>query len=341
MASLYNRNGKIWISWYHNGKRQRKSTDLKDTKQNRKIVEKEFFPTLDEPSYVSKKVEYYYKVMMNLKSDCKNSTLERYDSIWQNQVSFFKNRYIDEITRSEIKQWLNGLDLSPKSVRMALSVLSQIYDEAVDDEAVAKNLCKDLRLPKLQPYEPQPFSNDEISTLLENSNGWFRNLLAILLQTGMRIGEALALEWNDVKDDYIVISKSIRNGETTETKTRNVRQVPIFNELRPFIKAQKLNSGLGSRVFPNTSGASCLRDTWLDVLKKSNMKHRVLYQTRHTFAINALDSGMFKVSQIAKMLGHNSTQMLFTKYAKFIKSETENIPKDFSTFRHNLGTKTG
>lgn len=322
--------------------RQRKSTDLNDTKKNRKIVEREFFPMLEnEKQTISKTVDYYYKIMIKLKTaDCKESTIQRYDCAWRNQVSYFKNRYIDEITRSEIKQWVNSLSsLSPKSVRTALSILSLIYDEAVDDETVDKNLCKDLKLPKLQPYEPNPFSNKEINLLLENSDGWFKNLLAILFQTGMRIGEALALNWADIKQDYIIVSKSIREGVITDTKTRQIRQVPIFNELRPFLKDQKFNSGLGVRVFPNTSGAICLRDKWLSLLKICEMEHRILYQTRHTFAINALDSGMFKVSQIAKIMGHNSTQMLFQKYAKFIKSETEKLPLDFSVFSHNLGTK--
>lgn len=341
MASIYSRNGKIWISWYQNGKRERKSTELKDTKQNRKIVEKEILSQLTDYASVGQKVSYYYKIMIKLKEKtCKASTIERYDGLWDNHLQCFKDRYIDEITRSEIKQWLNELDLSPKSLRSALSVLSMIFDEAIDDEVIDKNLCKSLKLPPLKQFEPDPFSLDEIRVLMENTSGWFKNMLAILFLTGMRIGEAVALNWDDIQGDSIIVSKSIRANVVTSTKTGKIRSVPIFDDLRPYLKAQRFESGLNKRIFPKLSGAADLRTPWISLLKRCDMKHRILYQARHTFAINALDSGLFKISFIAKMLGHNSTQMLFQKYAKFIKSERVDVPSDFSVFRHNLGTKT-
>ncbi len=338
MASAYNKRGKIWISLYQNGKRIRKSTGLAYNKSNLKKVEKELIPLLEEADLEKRKtIEEYYKILMQLK-ECKESTKERYDSLWINHFGIFKKREVNTITRSELKVWMANLNLSPKSVRLAVSLMFQIFNEAIDDEAIKDNPCKNMRLPKLKEYEPKPFSKEEMALLIENSNDWFRNLLGFLFLTGMRIGEVLALEWQDIQDDHIIVSKSIRQGVVSTTKTNKSREVPIFNDLRPFIKSQQFKSGLDKRVFPNLNGANDLRDKWVSLLKKCKLEHRVLYQTRHTFAINALDSGKFKVSFIANMLGH-SVQMLFQKYAKFVKSERENIDLEFSTFRHHLGTK--
>ena len=79
-------------------------------------------------------------------------------------------------------------------------------------------------------------------------------------------------------------------------------------------------------------GADYLRSRWLVLCKKCNMKGRIMYNTRHTFATKALRSGKFNVFQVSKLLGHSSTQMLFQKYAKDIKSEKAEYDLNFSTF---------
>lgn len=60
--------------------------------------------------------------------------------------------------------------------------------------------------------------------------------------------------------------------------------------------------------------------------------HRRLYDFRHTFATNMLGSGQFSAMQIARWLGHTNTQMLFTTYARYIKSERVDIDKSFDLF---------
>lgn len=296
----------------------------------------ELFPSLTDFT-PRKQLKEYFCALMQTK-ECKDTTRHRYNCLYRQHIKIFEDMLIDEIKVSDLRMWFSSLKLSPKTKRMALSLLSQIFDEAIYDEAIEKNPCIHVKLPKLIKYEPEPFTQEEMLLLLKNSSGWFKNLLAILFLTGMRIGEALALEWKDI-DEFIRVDKTITDGEVDKTKTGNTRYIPVFNDLKPFLKNQIYLTGLQKRVFPNATGAKRLKEPWHRLLKKCNMDHRVLYQTRHTFTINALNSGKFKISQIAKILGHSSTQMIFQKYAKFIKSELENIPKDFSTFGHNLDTK--
>ena len=53
-----------------------------------------------------------------------------------------------------------------------------------------------------------------------------------------------------------------------------------------------------------------------------------MYQMRHTYATSALDSGYFKVTEIAHLMGHTTTEYLFNVYSKFIESEKSRIPLD-------------
>lgn len=328
------KNNVIWVSLYQNGQRVRKSTKLPDTRENRKRVERDLIPKLEKNDFTPKKtVAYYYERMMRQK-DLKGSSVRRYGSIFENHIQQFGNREIDSFKVSELKEWMSK-SLSPKSLRLNATVFRQIFDEALYDEAIDKNPFEHIKPPKLNKFEPQPFNSEEVELLINNATGWFKNLLAVLFMTGMRIGEAIALEWKDIDDCFIKVSKTLAQGEVSSTKTDNIRDIPIFDDLRPYLYAQRLETGHKNRVFVGLNDPANLQKRWHALLKKCEMPHRILYQARHTFAINALDSGLFKTTQIAKMLGHSSVQMLFTKYAKFIKSEIDIIPRDFSV----LGTK--
>jgi integrase len=297
------------------------------------------FPLLEKTDFGEKKtVGYYYTQMIRYK-EIKESSLIRYHSTYENHIKRFEDLPINELKTSQLREWVAGMNCSPKSVRMNVSVFSQILNEALLDEAIDKNLFNNVRLPKLIKYEPKPFNNEEIILLLSKATGWFHNALGFLFCTGMRIGEALALEWKDIKDDYIIVSKTINKNIVTSAKTGNIRQIPIFDSLKPFLKAQRLESGLDRRVFPKATGTNAIRAHWKKLLRRCEMGERILYQTRHTFTIKALDSGKFTVSEIAYMLGHSSTKMLFDKYAKFIKSESRKIDSSFSVLDTNLDTQ--
>jgi len=328
----------IWISFYHNGKQIRKSTKLPNTRENRKKVERELLPKLNGDDFLSKQtVEYYYKIMMK-ERELKPSSIRKYASCYTKHIAKFKDRNIDTFKVSELKTWVYSLGVSPKQTKSIVSIFRMIFQEAIYDEAIEKNPFTHIKLPKLIKYEPKPFSRKEVSILINNADGWFKNLLVLLFMTGMRIGEAIALDWDDI-DEYICVSKTISEGNIGNTKTDTVRYVPIFDDLKPYIRNQKLLTGLANKkVFVGLKDAKDLHSHWHKLIKKCGIEHRVLYQARHTFAIHALDSGLFKVSQIANILGHTSVQMLFQRYAKFIKSEIDSVPKSFSTLSTKLST---
>lgn len=340
MASIYIRNKTIWISLYQNGKQIRKSTGLPNNAENRKKVKKELLPKLEGADFTPKlTVGHYYKLLMSYK-DIKESTRKRYANSYNVHIKQFEDRAIDSFKVSELRYWVSERQISAKSIRGVVNLLSQIFQEAIFDEAIDKNPCLKLRLPKAKKYEPQPYSHEEIKLLLDSSKGWFHNLLGVLLNSGMRVGEALALTWNDIGEKSIKVSKTISEGVVTTTKTENVRYIPMFNELKKHLKAQEFETKLkGGRVFDQVNDSANLRRHWYRLLETCDMQGRVLYQTRHTFAIHALDSGKFKVSQIAQILGHASVQMLFEKYAKFIRSELDDVPKDFDVTSTNLITR--
>jgi len=56
---------------------------------------------------------------------------------------------------------------------------------------------------------------------------------------------------------------------------------------------------------------------WKPALRRLGIRQRRAYQTRHTYAANALSAGV-NPSYIARQMGHKSANMLFKTYAKWI-----------------------
>ena len=64
-----------------------------------------------------------------------------------------------------------------------------------------------------------------------------------------------------------------------------------------------------------------LRELWARAMAKSGLKHRRMYETRHTFASWALGSGELP-EWVARTLGHVDTSMVYRTYGRYIPNLT-------------------
>jgi integrase len=166
-----------------------------------------------------------------------------------------------------------------------------------------------------------------VNTLLKNADGWFLNAVATALHKGMRTGELIALTWDDInlEEDVISINKRVKDGKIDLPKTKSsIRDIPILNVLKPYLIDQEKRTN-SIYVFPNPKGTHFwdtkrLRPHWVKLLKKTEIKYRVLYYTRHTFATNMLRSGV-NMLDLAQWLGHKNITEITSTYAKYLKNE--------------------
>jgi integrase len=138
----------------------------------------------------------------------------------------------------------------------------------------------------------------------------------------------------------------------TASSVRDIDLLPAAVEALKAQKAQqaaeRLKRGRGAPgarqdyVFTGPEGGwlnvNALRDRcWYPTLTKAGLSRRTMYQTRHTFASNALAAGE-SPSWVAAMLGHASPEMLFRVYARYIPNRTR---RDGGAFLHRMaGTET-
>jgi integrase len=152
---------------------------------------------------------------------------------------------------------------------------------------------------------------------------WWRPYFTVAFWTGARPNELAALLWGDVDGVRGVLRIRLgryRGHEGPPKTASSVRDVDLLPAVVAALKLQKaqqaakqLKAGRGAPepgqdyVFTGPSGGllnvNALRDrVWYPTLVKAKLSRRTMYQTRHTFASNALAAGE-PPSWVATMLG--------------------------------------
>ena len=343
--TLNSRNGKLWITFYHQSKRYRKSLGLDDTKSNRKLATNSIIPEFvyklnngkffEEEKQRIPTVEEYAKISFKIhQATRKESTIVRMMSNYNRHIlPRFGKRRIDLITPSQLSLWQNDLllkeKLSPKRIKDIRSVLSVIFEDAIHDELVSFNPARRMaKLPTQIRAEIHPFNFEEIQAILNSAEGQFKNLFALGFFTGLRTGEIIGLEWNDInlEENILKVTRTVGRGIVSAPKTvGSIREVEILDVLKPYLLDQFKRTGKeNSFVFLNEINrhyfdTSKVRDPhWKKTLQRANVPYRTVYHMRHTFASMMIGNGE-NILWVSSMLGHTTPEMTLNRYTRYIK----------------------
>lgn len=284
----------------------------------------------------SKTFNHYAKLYRKKIKDLRETTKKTYNpkiKFWEDRIG---DKDIKDITASSIQEILDDCEHGLNYRRELLQFCTKIFKRAIMDRYLKDNSCNLVELARANSSkEIFPFSKSEVALLLERSSGVFRNMLAISFYTGMRIGELKALKWQNInlKNRTIYIDSAIENATHKEGRTKNrqsVRYVPIFNALVPYIEEQRKRTGLNKFLFTTRNGnfyqnTNLYKQFWTPLLRRCNLPHRRLYETRHTFASNMIYSNEFNLNTIAKWMGHKGINTLVSVYNNYIQDEDSNF----------------
>lgn len=291
------------------------------------------------------KFSHYSSLFLEFKKyELKNSTFDKYNGIVESRINpYFGDRDISSIKPSDVKKWLYSIsDVGSKSKRHYLGVLSGILQEALFDEVIEKNPVKLVKLPKYEKPVIKPFNSDEVKMIMNNAkDNNFKYYLAIAFYTGMRSGEIIGLKKTDIDFDNgtIKISRSrSRFGESTPKTKYSIRELPIIELLEPFLK--ELYNKHDEEYLFITQYNKPYRDTnvftnkfWIPLLEDLNIDYRRPYNTRHTYATNMLYRNLVTPIQLAQLLGHANTEMVYNVYVNYIDSNYNDFDRSISIYR--------
>lgn len=278
------------------------------------------------------------------KNELKNSTFEKYQSIIELRLlPTFQNIPITEIKTSDIKLWLLDIeDVGGKSKRTYMGVIKGIFDEALYDELIEKNPVSRIRLPKVTKSIIYPFTPDEVKNILQTAEMVnYKNYLNIAFFTGMRSGEIIGLKKEDIdlKNKILQIRRTrSRFGETTPKTRGSSRDIPILDSLFPLVESL-YNLHDHDYLF-KTQYNEPYRDTnvfvdryWKPSLESLGISYRRPYNTRHTYATNMLYRNLVTPVELAQLLGHSSTEMVFNVYVAYLDQNYKTFDRTIDIYK--------
>ena len=177
-------------------------------------------------------------------------------------LTAFGDQTLASITRSQVQTFINRMaaqSYSMETIKATKCLLSAIMELAASDRLIPANPCKAVKLPKVEKRKKRAPTVEEYQRLLKASEGhrlWIT--VPLLFLTGMRIGEMLALTWDDIdmENRLIHVSKTLstENGSgkaylkhSPKTKA-GVRHIPICDELFVMLKRYRMQQSKGRHI---------------------------------------------------------------------------------------------
>lgn len=363
--------GRFHIAFSHNGIRVSRSTKLKATKQNLRVVKTEVIPQVAEELVVKSQST---NSIVNSDDTILDNFAEKHLDIHQNNVRdhvykrdlsnflrhilpYFKGRKLSSIKPIELEAWQNRLMRKYKAgtVQKYRSIFYSIFTRAVNNDLLDKNPLDRVTAPKVKKVfnsfeedsNVNPFTKAEIDTLVndESDTSYMRSIILFLSQTGIRPGEAIALKWSDIDFDTrrINVDKTVINGKVGLPKTRSsVRVVDMldgaFKALQ--IQYQKNKHKNSEHVFTNQYSKPFRSHDIININLKKRLKHhnievRSLYQLRHHFASHMIQNGV-DITWVSRMLGHIDSAITLKVYTKYIQEDEQTRMKNLEKINKQL-----
>lgn len=178
---------------------------------------------------------------------------------------------------------------------------------------------------KYQGTPREPITIEEEKAFIKEAEKYNCALIFFLmLYEGLRTSEAKAITPADIKDTYIIISKSIDDfGNFTTTKTSNTRRVPIFEPFKPY--ADRYRGTSTSPCLGKVNKHTAVKE-YNEIQQKIGLT-KSMYCLRHTFATRCEEAGI-SIKQTALWLGHSDIETTSKHYAGILSDfEQQNVIK--------------
>ena len=277
----------------------------------------------------------------------------------------FGNIRVEKITLPMVQVFVNKIANNPNlgsvSLKIILSINKRILKYAVNLQLITVNPADNIIVPKnkkniSQKKELKYFETNQLKQFkdyLDKLPNTFRNyyhktLYDTLLATGLRIGEAVALEWSDIDLDngYIDVNKTIvwSRMETNSPKSMaGYRKIPIDRNTVLMLRLYKarqhqcfIEHGYGGKMaehvfsnglhaYPSREG---LQKTLTKHLKLAGLPYLTLHAFRHTHASLLLNAGI-SYKELQQRLGHSTLAMTMDTYSHLFDDTEKEVVNFF------------
>ena len=316
-----------------------------------KIIERNQAKQLEETScYDDLTVDEWFNVWTKdiKKSTVRDTSLILYKRNYKNHIRpILKTLKVSEVRTIHCQQVVNRLKedgYKPSFIQNVKVIMTNMFEEAVDNDLIEKNPATKVKTPskqksktKIMTVEQQKSFEDYVA---DTDNG---NLYCFILQTGLRIGEAKGLQWDDIDFDNkflevkrnIVLNTEKKKDVVHDPKTiYGHRIIPLTPKAIEILEKQKKTEGENERVFKiNDIYSSHNLDKELAGICKRNpeLPQLSLHKLRHTFATRCIEAGV-RPKTLQELLGHANISTTMDIYVSVEDGEKEKEMDKLSLF---------
>ena len=267
-------------------------------------------------------------------------------------IPFFGAMKMDVIGPADVERYKAGKladKLGKKTINNQLTALRKLLNLAAEWGALD-------RAPKVRGFalkstfvsEDHFLTFEEADRLVAVANTDWRPFLVVALKTGLRVGELLALKWQDIDlvAGHLIVRRTLWREQEGPPKGGSNRKVPLSDVAVATLKVYRHLKG--PYVFCDASGArlthSMVKDVVPDACRRAGLGKRITtHGLRHTFASHLVMRGA-SLKAVQELLGHESIEMTlrYSHLTPDVKRQAVQLldgPKNLGDIRETGGSQ--
>lgn len=213
---------------------------------------------------------------------------------------FFRSKRVKEITPWDIERYRasRAKVRAKATANKDLALLRYMFNLGVEWGFLEASPVKGVKLLKESERPMRVLSREEEGLLLKSAADHLKPIIIAALNTGMRRGELLSLQWDsvDMRRRAITVGKS---------KSGRIRHVPINNALFATLKNLKRENKTGFVFRYKGDGIGDIKTGFLRAIRRSGIPPCRFHDLRHTFATRLVLAGV-DLATVKDLLGHAS-----------------------------------
>jgi integrase len=171
-----------------------------------------------------------------------------------------------------------------------------------------RNACQGVRALRGVKRKVQPLTDEEIQKLLDSAGRDLADLISLILNTGMRLGEALHLRREDIQLESELLV--LRSRPDYLIKDREEREIPLVAPAMDIVRRRIMTAGKSGLLFQTSAGTvfgnrNLLRDLY-GACERAKVRRMSWYLLRHTFA--STQAKVLSPAELKTVMGHGDVR---------------------------------
>lgn len=243
---------------------------------------------------------------------------------------------IEKISRADMLAWRNSLKdtgLANRTLNRGIQYVKSVFNFASTIYGVPNPsvVVKTFKLSKQDKEEMKVWTPQEFEQFLACVElPVYKTFFLFLFMTGCRRGEAMALQYTDIKNGKVHIHRSIKhykNGFMPLKTDSSERTISLPNRLK--IALEPLLERCNDKApfvfgFETSLAISSIQREFNKAIKKSGVKPIRIHDLRHSHATWLINNGA-NIVAVSKRLGHSSINQTLSSYTHLLQDTDEKL----------------